>query len=104
MFLKTEKQWPLNAWYHAAWSHEITGNKPLARTFLNEDVVLFRDSEGNASALEDRCCHRATPLRLGDVVPEGLQCGYHGMTFNGSGKCVKIPGQEKVPPYAKVRS
>ena len=104
MFLDTEQRWPLNAWYHAAWIHEIKGEKPLARTLLNEDVVLFRDVNGEAQALEDRCCHRATPLRLGDVVTEGLQCGYHGMIFNGAGKCVKIPGQEKIPPYAKVRS
>jgi vanillate O-demethylase monooxygenase subunit len=104
LFLDTEQRWPLNAWYHAAWVHEIKGEKPLARTLLNEDVVLFRDANGEAHALEDRCCHRATPLRLGDVVTEGLQCGYHGMIFNGAGKCVKIPGQEKIPPYAKVRS
>ena len=104
MFLDTKRQWPLNAWYHASWAHEIGGEKPLARTFLNEKVVLFRNAEGDACALEDRCCHRATPLRLGDVVDEGLQCGYHGMIFNGVGDCVKIPGQDKIPPYARVRS
>jgi phenylpropionate dioxygenase-like ring-hydroxylating dioxygenase large terminal subunit len=104
MILDLEQQWPLNAWYHAAWGTEVTGEKPLARTFLNEEVVLFRDADGTAHALEDRCCHRATPLRLGDVVPEGMQCGYHGMVFNGDGKCVKIPGQDKIPPAAQVRS
>jgi phenylpropionate dioxygenase-like ring-hydroxylating dioxygenase large terminal subunit len=103
MLKRTEKPWPQNAWYQAAWSHEVK-NAPLARTFLNEPVVLFRDAAGKARALEDRCCHRATPLRLGEVVPEGLQCGYHGMVFDGSGKCVKIPGQDSIPPQAKVRS
>jgi phenylpropionate dioxygenase-like ring-hydroxylating dioxygenase large terminal subunit len=103
MLTRTEKPWPQNAWYQAAWSHEVK-DAPLARTFLNEPVVLFRDSGGKARALEDRCCHRATPLRLGEVVPEGLQCGYHGMVFDGSGKCVKIPGQDSIPPQAKVRS
>ena len=43
-------------------------------------------------------------FRLGEVVPEGLQCGYHGMVFGGDGKCVSIPGQDSVPPQAKVRS
>ncbi len=103
MLTRTEKPWPQNAWYQAAWAGEVK-NQPLARTFLNEPVVLFRDSAGKARALEDRCCHRATPLRLGEVVPEGLQCGYHGMVFDGSGKCVKIPGQDSIPPQAKVRS
>jgi vanillate O-demethylase monooxygenase subunit len=103
MFLDTSQPWPLNAWYQAAWTHEVE-DKPLARMFLNEEIVLFRDADGIACALEDRCCHRATPLRLGDCVPEGLQCGYHGLIFNGAGKCVLIPGQEKIPPSAKVRS
>jgi len=92
-----------NAWYQAAWSHEIV-EAPFPRTLLNEEIVLFRDAEGRAHALEDRCCHRATPLRLGEVVPEGLQCGYHGLIFGGDGKCVSIPGQDSVPPQAKVRS
>jgi vanillate O-demethylase monooxygenase subunit len=103
MLDRAEKPWPRNAWYQAAWANEVA-DKPLARTFLNEPVVLFRDAGGKARALEDRCCHRATPLRLGEVVPEGLQCGYHGMVFDGTGKCVRIPGQDSIPPQAKVRS
>ena len=105
MILNTEKPWPHNAWYHAAWCTELeTGAKPLARTLLNEDVVIYRDKDGKANILEDRCCHRATPLRLGEVVEEGLQCGYHGLIFDGDGQCVKVPGSKTVPPKAKVRS
>lgn len=105
MILNTDKPWPHNAWYHAAWCTEVeTGAKPLARTFLNEDVVVYRDADGEAHVLEDRCCHRATPLRLGEVVEEGLQCGYHGLIYGGDGKCVKVPGSKTIPSKAKVRS
>src|SRR3974377_1433789 len=103
MARQCEQPWPRNAWYQAAWGHEIE-NKPFARTLLSEPVVLFRDAAGAVHALEDRCCHRATPLRLGEVVPQGLQCGYHGLVFDGSGKCVVIPGQDHIPPQARVRS
>ncbi len=99
----TLHRWPLNAWYQAAWAHEI-GDTPFARTLLGEPVVLFRDRNGHAHALEDRCCHRATPLSLGDVVEAGLQCGYHGLIFDGGGRCVEIPGQDTIPPQARVRS
>ena len=93
-----------NAWYIAAWSHQITSS-PLARTICNEPVVLYRDAaSGKAGALEDRCCHRGTPLSLGEVVPEGLQCGYHGLVFDASGACVHVPGQDKIPAKARVRS
>ena len=94
---------PRNAWYVAAWSHEVE-DAPLPRTIMDEKLVLFRDADGKAAALEDRCCHRATPLSLGEVTDQGLQCGYHGLTFDGDGKCVFIPGQDRVPPQACVRA
>ncbi|MEQ8698957.1 MAG: Rieske 2Fe-2S domain-containing protein, partial [Bauldia litoralis] len=105
--MPTEDQrppWPVNAWYVAAWGHEVEEDGILARTLLGQRVVLFRDAAGAVHALEDRCCHRAVPLRLGKVVPEGLKCGYHGMIFAGDGRCVSIPGQDSVPPQACVRS
>ena len=92
-----------NAWYVACWPDEID-NGVLARTIMNEALVLFRDGAGKAAALEDRCCHRAAPLSYGKVVENGLQCGYHGLVFDGAGKCVEIPGQANIPPMAEVRS
>lgn len=91
------------AWYIAGWAHEFT-DKPLARTLLNERVVLYRDKNGKAAALEDRCCHRGAPLSLGEVVEIGLMCGYHGLVFDTAGKCVDVPGQPRIPERARVRS
>ena len=91
-----------NAWYVAAWETEI-GDSPLARKILNEPVVLFR-TPGGVVALEDRCCHRALPLSMGQIVDDRLQCGYHGLEFDATGACVKVPGQSKIPPGAQVRS
>ena len=97
MFLK-------NFWYVAAWSHELVGT-PLGRVILNEPVVLFRDANGDPIALEDRCPHRRVPLSMGKVVEGGLlQCHYHGLRFDKTGSCVRIPGQEMIPPTAKARS
>lgn len=97
MFLK-------NFWYVAAWNHEL-GQKPLGRMILNEPIVLFRDANGAPVAFEDRCPHRRVPLSMGKLVEGGLlQCHYHGLQFNSAGECVRIPGQEMIPPSAKVRS
>ena len=93
-----------NAWYMAAWAHEVSDGL-LARTLCNESVVLFRDeTTKRVAALQNRCCHRAAPLHFGQVVPEGLECGYHGMVFDATGKCVRIPGQATIPAKARVRS
>ena len=91
-----------NAWYVAGWTDEV-GEKPLARRICNEPVVLFRMKDGKVAALEDRCCHRAAPLHYGQVVEQGLQCGYHGMVFDGAGQCVQIPWQDRIPARARVR-
>jgi vanillate O-demethylase monooxygenase subunit len=92
-----------NAWYVAAWAEEVV-NGPLARRILDEPIVLFRNADGTIAALADRCCHRGAPLAFGKVVAEGLQCGYHGLIFDHTGKCVSVPGGHPVPPGARVRS
>ena len=48
-------------------------------------------------ALEDRCSHRSFPLHKGRLVGDTLECGYHGLVFDCSGHCVKVPGQAQVP-------
>jgi vanillate O-demethylase monooxygenase subunit len=97
MFLK-------NFWYVAAWDHELAG-KPIARTILNEPIVLFQGANGEPVALEDRCPHRRVPLSMGKIVEGGLlQCHYHGLRFDKMGNCVRIPGQELIPSTVKARS
>jgi phenylpropionate dioxygenase-like ring-hydroxylating dioxygenase large terminal subunit len=92
-----------NAWYIAAWADEL-GEAPLGRRICNDPIVLFRDQAGKPAALADRCCHRSAPLSLGNVVDGGLQCGYHGLIFDASGRCVTVPGQRLIPETARVRS
>jgi len=93
-----------NAWYVAAWGDEIQDGQILARRICNDPLVLFRAGDGLVAALEDRCCHRAAPLRFGRVTEGCLQCGYHGLTFDRHGKCVRIPAQDLIPERACVRS
>ncbi|MEO5926520.1 MAG: aromatic ring-hydroxylating dioxygenase subunit alpha [Bryobacteraceae bacterium] len=93
---------PLNQWYVAGFSWEFSAN-PVARTLLNQPLVLFR-SGGKVAALEDRCCHRHAPLSVGTVEAPGIRCGYHGLLFAADGKCVEIPGQTNIPKTACVRA
>jgi len=96
--------WLKNSWYVAAFSKEVGQGGLLARTLLGTKVVLYRQSNGNVAALEDSCPHRRLPLSFGTVADDQLICGYHGMAFGADGKCTSIPGQERIPPAACVRS
>ena len=92
-----------NAWYVAAWDYEVTRTLKR-RIILDEPVLLFRKDDGTAVALEDRCCHRQAPLSMGKLIGNVVKCPYHGLEFDTSGKCVKIPSQDMVPASAKVRA
>lgn len=90
-----------NAWYVAAWSREV-GRTLLSRTLLGEQVLLYRREDGTPVALVDRCPHKLAPLSLGELKGDHVQCGYHGMTFDCTGTCVRVPGQQNIPPTARV--
>ncbi|MFT5896680.1 MAG: phenylpropionate dioxygenase-like ring-hydroxylating dioxygenase large terminal subunit [bacterium] len=90
-----------NAWYVAGWSSEF--NDSLKRVvILEQAVVMYRMSDGSVVGLEDQCPHRLLPLSKGTRLGDDIQCGYHGMTFNCEGQCVRVPGQDNVPASAFV--
>lgn len=95
-----------NAWYMAGWSSDLPPGALLARTILDEPVVLFRKADGAVAALEDRCPHRFAPLSLGHLLPgDRLQCGYHGLELDASGACVHNPhGARNIPSRARIAS
>ena len=97
-----EQPFPLNQWYIAAFSHEVT-RQPLARTLLGKPVLLYRTEAGAAVALHDRCPHRGLPLSMGKLVGDDVQCGYHGMRFRPDGSCSDIPSQAVIPGTMRVR-
>jgi vanillate O-demethylase monooxygenase subunit len=93
-----------NCWYVAAWDIELAEAEPKALQILGDRIVLWRDSEGMVHALEDRCVHRLAPLSLGRCEGANLRCMYHGLLFGHDGEVLEIPGQDKVPPQARVRA
>ncbi len=93
-----------NVWYVAGWSSDIKRGDRIGRTFLDQPVVLWRDQQGTAHALADRCAHRAMPLSAGVVEGSAIRCPYHGLEFGGDGRCTRIPAQDRIPDTARVRA
>lgn len=103
---------PRRWWYPVARSSEL-GRRPQAVTLMDTPLVVFRGAGGAPVVLVDRCAHRNYPLSLGRVTGDGtLECGYHGWTFDGGGRCVRVPGlpaarsqaadSRRVPRHAAV--
>lgn len=60
-------------------------------TVAGERIVLFRDAEGRAVALIDRCPHRGVALSLGRVAGGIVECPFHGWRFDGAGRNCHVP-------------
>lgn len=83
--------WLRNCWYLAGWADELPPQGSLTRTILDQPLLMFRDADGIARILLDRCPHRFAPLSAGRLDAGVVTCGYHGLAFDGSGACVHNP-------------
>ena len=93
-----------NAWYVAALPEELASG-PLGRTVLGTPLALFRQPDRTAAALLDICPHRFAALSDGAIKDGHLQCPYHGLEFDGGGRCAHNPhGNGARPASLNVRS
>lgn len=81
-------------WQPAALSDELAGKRPVVPvTLLGEELVLFRDSEGELGLIDRHCPHRGSDLCYGRLEDNGLRCPFHGWHFDRTGQCVEQPGE-----------
>ncbi|MBO59305.1 MAG: hypothetical protein CL440_03765 [Acidimicrobiaceae bacterium] len=91
-----------NYWYAVALSDDVDLN-PIAVKLLDEEFVIWRESDGGLIAAESKCPHRQAPLSHGSIEKGCLVCPYHGWTFGESGKCIDIPSSsDGVPVPARA--
>lgn len=89
-----------NCWYVIAKSKDV-GRELKGIRALGEPLVYFRTEDGEPVVLDDRCAHRRFPLSKSKLVGDRIQCGYHGFTYEKSGRCVWAP--TNVAPNFGVR-
>lgn len=77
-------------WQPVALSEQATSTPRKVRA-LGEDLILFRDGQGRAGLVHDRCCHRGTTLYYGRGEEDGIRCCYHGWKFDVEGRCIDMP-------------
>ena len=81
-------------WQPAALSDELQSGRPVVPVrLLGEDLVLFRDSEGQLGLIGRQCPHRGADMCFGRLEDNGLRCPFHGWHFNRAGQCVEQPAE-----------
>ncbi len=86
-------------WQLAAVSDDLNADKPLPVTMFGEELILFRDDQGNPALIGRYCAHQGVDMIYGRVEPGGIRCMYHGWLFDNCGKVVVrgdwLPGGEQ---------
>jgi phenylpropionate dioxygenase-like ring-hydroxylating dioxygenase large terminal subunit len=73
------------------------------RWLLSQNVLLYRTGAGAMVALQNRCPHRGFPLSKGAREGDTVVCGYHGLTFDADGRCVRAPMLRSAPGHVCVQ-
>jgi phenylpropionate dioxygenase-like ring-hydroxylating dioxygenase large terminal subunit len=60
---------------------------------LGQDLVLFRNEQGQFGLLDRPCPHRGADLAFARHEGDGLRCPFHGWKFDVSGQCLETPAE-----------
>ena len=75
-----------NYWQPAALTEELTSFRAAkAVRIFGEDLVVFRDEEGNYGLIDRACPHRGADLCYGRLEDGGIRCPFHGWLFDVDG-------------------
>jgi phenylpropionate dioxygenase-like ring-hydroxylating dioxygenase large terminal subunit len=66
---------------------------PVRVKILNEELIAFRDTNGDVGLIDNNCPHRRASLFFGRNEECGLRCVYHGWKFDTNGDCVDMPSE-----------
>ena len=73
--------------------------QPHRVRLLGEDLVAFRDSEGQVGLVDQACPHRGAPMVFARNEEGGIRCIYHGWKFDAGGRCVDVPTHRGSPRF-----
>ena len=94
----------LNDWYIVAKSADLLRGQLFSTQLLEQNVLLWRSSDGQLHAWQDRCPHRGAALSLGKALADDrVACPYHGWQFDDSGRCVKMPAHPDRPVSERIQ-
>jgi nitrite reductase/ring-hydroxylating ferredoxin subunit len=88
-------------WLPFAIAADLTEEHPIRPVrLLGEDLVVFRDTAGEAGLIQARCPHGGYALELGSVEETGIVCARHGWHFDLQGNCFVVNFTGTVYPMA----
>ena len=82
-------------WQPVLLSSDLPGNDgdPQRIKVLGENLVAYRDTNGDVGVMDFYCPHRRAGMFFGRNEECGLRCVYHGWKFDKDGNCTDMPSE-----------
>jgi phthalate 4,5-dioxygenase len=79
-------------WIPICLSEEVSepDGDPVSARILGENLVVFRDTDGQVGVLDEACPHRGASLVYGRNEEGGLRCLYHGWKMDVHGSVTEM--------------
>jgi nitrite reductase/ring-hydroxylating ferredoxin subunit len=91
-------------WYAVALSEGLEAGTSAGTRLFDQEIVVWRDTDGVAHAWEDRCPHRGMRLSFGFVRGNHIACLYHGWQYDAGGQCRLIPAHPELKVPDTIRT
>jgi len=91
-------------WHPVALGVDVPAGVARAVILDGTEIVVWRGTDGQVHAWDDRCPHRGMRLSFGFVRGNSLNCLYHGWEYEGSSRCVRIPAHPDLEVPKTIRA
>jgi len=82
-------------WHPIYRAEELRAGEARPIEIMSEQFTLYRGETGAPHVVGFRCPHRGTQLSAGTVEGDCIRCMYHGWLFDGAGRCIEQPAEDK---------
>ncbi|OOL33353.1 2Fe-2S ferredoxin [Rhodococcus rhodochrous] len=92
-------------WFQVAWSAEIEPGQVHRMKYFGQELVAWRSTSGELTVMDAYCEHLGAHLGYGGRVEDDrIVCPFHGWEWNGQGRNVCIPYQDRPNPTRRMRT
>lgn len=91
-------------WYVVADAAQLVPGSLVARTFMGQEVIVYRTRAGVPCVADAYCPHMGAHFGHGGTIEgETLRCPFHDFRFGTDGACVSTPYGHAPPAAARLR-
>ncbi len=83
-------------WFLICFSDELEKRAILNRTFMGNELIVFRSQSGKVNVVNAYCTHMGVHYGFGaSVIGESIECPFYGYCFNTNGHCIRASKEKK---------